>query len=108
MPRNQPEHAVDISLGRSRVVPRLLKPGGRIIIIDKNAEAWGRLETPGWERWFGQRTPRICFTCIRHCREVSSKPISYWEDVEPDGLFLSWLADQIVPWYLVLGPISYQ
>jgi len=23
---------------------------------------------------------------------VSSRPISYWEDVEPDVLFLAWLA----------------
>ena len=28
----------------------------------------------------------------RDCREVSSRYISYWEDVEPDGLFLAWLA----------------
>jgi malonyl-CoA O-methyltransferase len=30
----------------------------------------------------------------RHCRSVTSKPISYWEDVEPDGLFLAWLAEK--------------
>ena len=30
----------------------------------------------------------------RHCREVSSRFISYWEDVEPDGLFLAWLAEK--------------
>ena len=30
--------------------------------------------------------------CARHCRKVSSRFISYWEDVEPDGLFLAWLA----------------
>jgi hypothetical protein len=28
----------------------------------------------------------------RDCREVSSRFVSYWEDVEPDGLFLAWLA----------------
>jgi hypothetical protein len=28
----------------------------------------------------------------RHCRKVSSRFISYWEDVDPDGLFLAWLA----------------
>jgi malonyl-CoA O-methyltransferase len=30
----------------------------------------------------------------RHCRRVSSQFISYWEDVEPDGLFLAWLAEK--------------
>ena len=34
---------------------RIVKPGGRIVIIDKNAKAWGRLETPEWERWFGRK-----------------------------------------------------
>ena len=34
---------------------RIVEPGGRIVIIDKNAEAWGRLETPEWERWFGRK-----------------------------------------------------
>jgi len=69
---------------------RIVKPGGRIVIIDKNADAWGRLETPAWERWFGRK--ELEKLLARHCREVSSRPISYWEDVEPDGLFLAWLA----------------
>ena len=30
----------------------------------------------------------------RHCTKVSSRPISYWEDVAPDGLFLAWLAER--------------
>jgi ubiquinone/menaquinone biosynthesis C-methylase UbiE len=83
------EHAVDIPAAVAELC-RIVKPGGRIIIIDKNAEAWGRLKTPGWERWFLQKELENLLR--RHCREVASKPISYWEDVEPDGLFLSWLA----------------
>jgi ubiquinone/menaquinone biosynthesis C-methylase UbiE len=83
------EHAVDIPAAVGELC-RVVRPGGRIVIIDKNAEAWGRLETPAWERWFGrQELERLL---ARHCREVSSRPISYWEDVEPDGLFLAWLA----------------
>ena len=68
---------------------RVVKPGGRIAIIDKNAEHWGRLETPDWEKWFTAGTGAAA---ARDCREVSSRFISYWEDVEPDGLFLAWLA----------------
>jgi ubiquinone/menaquinone biosynthesis C-methylase UbiE len=83
------EHAVDIPRAVDELC-RIVKPGGRIVIIDKNAEAWGRLKTPGWERWFGQKELEKLLR--RHCRQVESKPISYWEDVEPDGLFLSWLA----------------
>jgi ubiquinone/menaquinone biosynthesis C-methylase UbiE len=83
------EHAVDIPVAVAELA-RIVKPGGRIVIIDKNAEAWGRLKTPEWEQWFGRK--ELEKLLARHCREVSSRPLSYWEDVEPDGLFLAWLA----------------
>ena len=83
------EHAVDIPLAVAELT-RILKPGGRLVIIDKNAEAWGRLETPEWERWFKRK--ELEQLLARDCRQVSSRPISYWEDVEPDGLFLAWIA----------------
>ena len=83
------EHAVDIPAAVAELC-RIVKPGGRIVIIDKDVRAWGRLKTPAWERWFDRR--ELERLLARHCREVSSRPISYWEDVAPDGLFLAWLA----------------
>jgi malonyl-CoA O-methyltransferase len=83
------EHAVDIDAA-VRELCRIVKPGGRIVIIDKNAEQWGRLETPSWERWFERKALEKMLR--RHCREVSSELISYWEDVPPDGLFIAWKA----------------
>jgi len=83
------EHAVDIE-GAIDGICRVLKPGGRIVIIDKNAEQWGRLKTPEWERWFGRKELERLLK--KRCREASSRPISYWEDVAPDGLFLAWTA----------------
>jgi ubiquinone/menaquinone biosynthesis C-methylase UbiE len=83
------EHAVEIEKAVSEIC-RVVKPGGRIAIIDKNAGQWGKLKTPEWERWFTRR--QLERLLGRHCREVSSQPISYWEDVKPDGLFLAWLA----------------
>ena len=85
------EHAVEIEKAVSEIC-RVVKPGGRIAIIDKNAEQWGRLETPEWEKWFTRKELERLLR--RHCREVSSRFISYWEDVEPDGLFLAWLAEK--------------
>jgi ubiquinone/menaquinone biosynthesis C-methylase UbiE len=85
------EHAVDIDAAVAEVC-RVVRPGGRIVIIDKNVEQWGRLETPEWEKWFGRK--QLEGLLARHCRRVSSKPISYWEDVAPDGLFLAWVAEK--------------
>ena len=83
------EHAVEIEKAVSEIC-RVVKPGGRIVIIDKNADQWGKLATPEWERWFTRRELERLLR--RHCREVASRPISYWEDVKPDGLFLAWMA----------------
>jgi ubiquinone/menaquinone biosynthesis C-methylase UbiE len=83
------EHAVEIPKAVGEIC-RVVKPGGRIAIIDKNARARGRLETPAWERWFGRR--ELAGLLKRHCRQVETRDISYWEDVPPDGLFLAWLA----------------
>jgi ubiquinone/menaquinone biosynthesis C-methylase UbiE len=83
------EHAVDIEAAIAELC-RTLKPGGKLVIIDKNQEHWGRFQTPRWERWF--RREELEGLLRRHCREVSCEPISYWEDVAPDGLFLAWKA----------------
>jgi len=83
------EHAVEIDKAVGEMC-RVLKPGGKLVIIDKNAEHWGRFKTPAWERWF--RREELEGLLARHCGEVKSEFISYWEDVEPDGLFLAWLA----------------
>lgn len=83
------EHAVEIEKAVAEMC-RVAKPWGRIAIIDKNAEQWGRLKTPEWERWFTRKELERLLR--RHCRDVSSRFISYWEDVEPDGLFIAWLA----------------
>ncbi len=83
------EHAVDIE-GAVAELARIVKPGGKIVIIDKNAQKWGTLETPSWERWFSRG--ELDRLLKRQCRSVESSPISYWEDVPPDGLFLAWFA----------------
>jgi malonyl-CoA O-methyltransferase len=85
------EHAVDIPQAIEEMC-RVVKPGGKLAIIDKNSEHWGRFQTPAWERWFARK--ELEKLLARHCRSVRSEPISYWEDVAPDGLFLVWFAEK--------------
>jgi ubiquinone/menaquinone biosynthesis C-methylase UbiE len=85
------EHAVEIEKAVAELC-RVVKPGGRIAIIDKNAAQWGKLETPEWERWFTRQELERLLKL--HCRKVSSRLVSYWEDVPPDGLFVAWLAEK--------------
>jgi malonyl-CoA O-methyltransferase len=85
------EHAVQIDVAVAEMC-RVVRPGGRIVIIDKNVQQWGRLKTPEWEKWFGRK--ELEKLLARHCARVSSRPISYWEDVAPDGLFLAWMAER--------------
>jgi ubiquinone/menaquinone biosynthesis C-methylase UbiE len=85
------EHAVDIEAAVSELC-RVVRPGGRIVIIDKNARQWGRLKTPEWEKWFGRKELEKLLR--RHCAKVLSRPISYWQDAAPDGLFLAWMAER--------------
>ena len=74
------EHAVEIERAVARDLPR---GEARRAHRDHRQErrAWGRLETPEWEKWFTRKELERLLR--RHCREVSSRFISYWEDVEP-------------------------
>ena len=85
------EHAVEIDRAVGEMC-RVLKPGGKLAIIDKNAEHWGRFKTPAWEKWFGKQ--ELMRLLADKCHSVSSEYLSYWEDVAPDGLFLVWLAQK--------------
>ena len=82
------EHAVDIR-SAVREMARVVKPGGRIIVIDKNKEALGRLEITEWEVWFDIKELKDIME--EFCVEVDTvRDISYDGNTE-DNLFAAWI-----------------
>ncbi|MFA6988612.1 MAG: methyltransferase domain-containing protein [Candidatus Gastranaerophilaceae bacterium] len=68
---------------------RVTKPGGQIIIIDKQANQWGRLECPSWETW--PETDEIKIYLNSGCDQVDCKPVSYNGVSASDGLMVAWI-----------------
>lgn len=82
------EHAIDIE-SAVREMARVTKHNGKIIVIDKDADAIGRLEIEEWEVWFDAEELKDIM--MKYCSEVRViKNISY-EDNVADGLFTAWI-----------------
>jgi len=81
------EHAIDPEIAVDELV-RVLRPGGRLVIVDKNVARRGALRVEPWERWFDDA--EVSGWLHRHCVGVGSAPIAHGDATEPDGLFLAW------------------
>jgi malonyl-CoA O-methyltransferase len=81
------EHAVAIEPAIQEMV-RVLKPGGRIVIIDKNAAKLGVMGIKSWERWFDPE--QIVKLLKKYGVDAHYKLVSYDEHSQPDGLFVAW------------------
>ncbi|MEE9181334.1 MAG: methyltransferase domain-containing protein [candidate division NC10 bacterium] len=65
---------------------RVARPGGWIIVIDKERSYWGKLKHAPWERW--PDTSELERLLNQGCLNVSVAPVSY--DGESDGLMVAW------------------
>lgn len=81
------EHAVDID-SAIREMSRVTKPGGYIVVIDKNRERFGEMVIGEWEQWFDENELKNLMG--KYCTEVSvDKKVSY--EAEDYGLFYAWI-----------------
>ena len=71
-----------------RELCRVIRPGGRAAIIDKNRRALGRLQIVPWERWFDQA--EVTAWLQGACDEVTGRPVPPGGEIASDGLFLAW------------------
>jgi len=80
------EHSVNQETAIDEMI-RILKPGGWIVVIDKQESQWGRLKTPTWERWPNKQ--KLESLLNKHCDTVSSTTVSY-DGKKEDKLMVGW------------------
>jgi malonyl-CoA O-methyltransferase len=81
------EHAVRIQQAVDEL-GRVLKPGGRLVIIDKDLSQLGALPIESWEQWFSPRDLSGLLT--RQCVSVSHAPVAGVNGGQP--LLVIWRA----------------
>lgn len=82
------EHAIDIK-SAIKELARVTKPGGRIIVIDKNKQELGRMEIGQWEVWFDVEELKGLMS--NYCLDVEVVDKIDYEDKREDSLFLAWI-----------------
>jgi len=80
------EHAIDPEAAVGEMI-RVTRPGGRVIVVEKQAAHAGSLKTQPWEMWpTGEAMPRWLGS---GCDEVEARPVGY-DGHPPDGLMMAW------------------
>lgn len=80
------EHAIDIQ-SAVKEMARVTKPGGHVVIVDKNAQQLGILEIGQWEQWFEEEELKAILSS--YCTTVKTGSLAY-ENSTDNGLFLLW------------------
>lgn len=81
------EHASNPERAIAEMV-RICRPGGWIVIVDKQRAHWGRLDCPPWE-WWPDVEELQCLLRAR-CDNVSAASVAYEDRPASDGLMVAW------------------
>jgi malonyl-CoA O-methyltransferase len=81
------EHSLNPSAAVREMI-RVARPGGWVLIIDKQRAHWGRLRCPSWERWPEITEMRSLLELF--CEDVSATPVSYDGRPDSDALMVVW------------------
>lgn len=82
------EHAVDIK-SAVREICRVVMPGGKIIIIDKNKSMYGYFDIEQWEQWFDKEELKQLM--LQYCSDVFYTDDIDYDGRKSDGLFGAWI-----------------
>ena len=82
------EHAIDIE-SAVKEMARVIKPAGKMIIIDKNKDMYGYFEIEDWEQWFDKDELREIM--LRYCTNVNYIPDLNYDNQDANGLFGAWI-----------------
>lgn len=82
------EHSIDVS-NSIRELTRITKPGGKIVVIDKNKKELGRMEIEEWEVWFDAEELKSLM--LLYCSDVQIVDQISYEKKTEDTLFLAWI-----------------
>ncbi len=83
--------AIEHSINPERAVEemvRVTKPGGWVIIVDKQQVHRGRLDCPSWERW--PEIGELKVLLNRYCDDVTAQTVAYDSHPASDGLMVAW------------------
>lgn len=82
------EHSANPEAAAAEMI-RIARPGGWVLIIDKQQSHWGRKACPSWERW--PSLEGLQRLLQKGCDKVSAHPIGYNNIPASDGLMVAWL-----------------
>lgn len=83
------EHAIDIE-SAVREMCRVTKPGGCVVVVDKNKDKLGYFPIEEWEQWFDKDELRK--ELLLYCSEVDIREEIPFDDMASNGLFCCWIA----------------